>query len=201
VENAARMKDGIFHKFFIMKTNMFMISGPSGAGQDSVIRSLKKQLDFDKIITTTTRKMRPEDNEGISYYFISKEEFRKRIEENKFFEYVLEDNDNYYGGTYAELERIKKSQKPIIWKVDYKGVMNAKKIFPEAKSIFIYIPFDLIRKRLLARKEPENIIQDRLEYAEGWYKNENIFDYKVENKEGKLDETIQRVLEIIKSNS
>ncbi|PIP27873.1 MAG: guanylate kinase [Candidatus Moranbacteria bacterium CG23_combo_of_CG06-09_8_20_14_all_35_22] len=181
-------------------SNIFIISGPSGAGQDSVIRGLKKEFDLDKIITTTTREMRPEDAEGISYYFISKEEFEKKIKEDKFFEYALEDNGNYYGGTYAELERVKKNQKPVIWKIDYKGVLNAKKILPEAKSIFIHIPFELIRNRLEKRGESEEIIQARLDYSHGWYENENIFDYKITNEEGKLEKTVQKVAEIIKEN-
>ena len=183
-----------------MKSKLFIISGPSGAGKDSTIEELKKYLDFEKVITTTTRKMRPNESEGHPYYFISKEDFKKGIEENKFFEYALEDNGNYYGGTFRELEKIKTSKLPVIWEVDYKGVMAGKKMFPDAKAILIYIPFDLIKKRLLARKEATNIIHDRLAYAEGWYKNENIFDYKIENKEGELEETAQKLFQIIKDN-
>ena len=181
-------------------SNIFIISGPSGSGQDSVINGLKKYLDFDKILTATTRPMRPEDKEGVSYYFISRNEFQKRIKENKFFEYALEDNGNYYGGTYEELERAKQNKKPVIWKIDYKGVLNAKKLLPEAKSILIHIPIGLIEKRLRKRGEPEETIKTRLEYAKGWYENEAIFDYKVENKEDKLEETVKKVAEIIKSN-
>lgn len=181
-------------------SNIFIISGPSGSGQDSVINELKKEFVFDKIITTTTRQMRPEDQEGVSYYFISKEDFKKGIAENKFFEYALEDNGNYYGGTYAELERVKKSSKPIIWKVDYKGVLNGKKILPEAKSIFIHIPIELIEKRLLGRGETKEMIKTRIDYAKGWYENEHLFDYKVTNEEGKLKQTVEKVAEIIKKN-
>ena len=179
--------------------NIFIISGPSGSGQDSIIRELKKRLDFDKIITTTTRSIRPEDIDGVSYYFISKEEFKDKISKNEFFEYALEDNGNYYGGTYAELNRIKKSQKPVIWKIDYKGVLNAKKILPEAKSIFIYIPVGLISSRLRKRGESEEMIKSRIEYAKGWYENENIFDYKIENREGELGFAVNEVLKIIKN--
>ncbi|HAT73708.1 MAG TPA: hypothetical protein DCS08_01740 [Candidatus Moranbacteria bacterium] len=181
-------------------SNIFIISGPSGAGEDSVIKKLKNHIDFDKIVTTTTRAMRPEDEEGVSYYFISEEEFKKGIEENRFFEYALEDNGNYYGGTYEELERAKKSPKPILWKVEYQGVLKAKKILPEVKSIFIYIPFELIKERLAKRGETEETINSRLEYAKGWYDNEDAFDFKVINEEGKLDETVQKVAEIIKNN-
>ena len=181
-------------------SNIFIISGPSGAGEDSVIKKLKNHIDFDKIVTTTTRAMRPEDEEGVSYYFISEEEFKKGIEENRFFEYALEDNGNYYGGTYEELERAKKSPKPILWKVEYQGELKAKKILPEVKSIFIYIPFELIKERLAKRGETEETINSRLEYAKGWYDNEDAFDFKVINEEGKLDETVQKVAEIIKNN-
>lgn len=181
-------------------SKIFIISGPAGAGEDSVIKGLKDLVEFDKVVTTTTRAMRPEDKEGVSYYFVTKEEFKKGIEENKFFEYALEDNGNYYGGTYAELERVKKSDKPVIWKVEYQGVLAGKKILPEAKSIFIYIPFEMIEKRLRVRGESEEVIKSRLEYAKGWYDNESAFDYKVVNEEGKLDETVKKVLEIIKSN-
>jgi len=181
-------------------SNIFIISGPSGSGQDSVINGLKKKIDLDKIVTTTTRAMRPEDKEGVTYYFVSKEEFKKGIEENAFFEYALEDNGNYYGGTYREIERARKNKLPVIWKIDYKGVLIAKEILPEAKSILIHIPIELIRSRLEKRGESEETIQSRLEYAKGWYENEKAFDYIVENKEGKLDETVEKVAKIIKDN-
>lgn len=182
-------------------SNIFIITGPSGAGEDSVIKRLRKYIDFDKIVTTTSRLARPEDNEGVSYYFISREEFEKRIKDGNFFEYAIEDNGNYYGGTYDELKRAKKSQKPVIWKIDYKGVIAAKKLIPEAKSIYLYIPPELIEKRLKKRGDPKEVIESRLEYAKGWYKNEAIFNYKVYNKEGKLEETVKKVATIIRRNS
>lgn len=184
----------------MFQSNVFILSGPSGAGEDSVIEKLKNYIDFDKIVTTTTRPMRSEDKEGISYYFLSKEEFKKAIQEKKFFEYALEDNGNYYGGTYEELEKAQKKNKPVIWKVDYKGVIAGKKLLPKAKSILIYIPLEMIRKRLEKRGESEEMIKIRMEYAKGWYENEEIFDYKVFNEEGKLDETVKKVAEIIKKN-
>ena len=182
-------------------SNIFIISGPSGAGEDSVIKNLKNYIDFDKIITTTTRAMRPEDEEGVSYYFISREDFKKGIKNGNFFEYALEDNGNYYGGTYAELERVKKSQKAVIWKIDYKGVLASKKLLPESKSIFIHVPIETIKKRLIGRGESNETIKARLEYARGWYENEDIFDYKVTNEDGDLDGTVKKIIEIIKENS
>jgi guanylate kinase len=182
-------------------SKIFILTGPAGAGEDSVIKNLGQYVDFDKIVTTTSRPMRPEDQEGVTYYFISKQEFEKGIEENKFFEFALEDNGNYYGGTYEEIERAKKSDKPVIWKIDYKGTITAKKNFPEARSIYLYIPFELIETRLKNRGDAPDVIKSRLAYAKGWYENEHIFDFKVENEEGKLDETVRKVAEIIKENS
>jgi len=181
-------------------THIFIISGPSGAGEDSVIKGLQKKRDFDRVITTTTRAVRPEDQPGRTYYFVSKEEFEQGIKENRFFEYALADRGNYYGGTYSEIERVKKSPLPVLWKIDYQGVLTAKKLLPEAKSIFIFAPPEVLRQRLLKRGESEEMIRKRLEYAKGWYENEGIFDYKVENKEGKLEETIEKVLAIIQKN-
>lgn len=185
-----------------MQSKIFIISGPSGSGQDSVIEGLKKIIDFEKIITTTTRKIRPGEVEGKSYYFITKKEFKKRIKEKKFFEYAIEDDGNYYGGTFEEIERVKKLQKIILWKVDYQGVIAGKKIVPDAKSILIYIPKEQIPERLRKRgHRSEEFIHNRIKHSEGWYENENIFDYKVYNKEGKLEKTVEKVAEIIKKNT
>jgi guanylate kinase len=189
----------VFNRVNFM-SNIFIITGPAGAGEDSIIKELGRYIDFEKIITTTSRPMRSEDKEGVSYYFISKEDFEKGIKENGFFEYALEDNGNYYGGTYDELERVKKITKPVIWKIDYKGVINAKRILPKVKSIYIYIPLELIEKRLKNRGDSLEIIQSRLNYAKGWYDNEHIFDFKVENEEGKLNEAVKKVARIIKEN-
>jgi guanylate kinase len=182
-----------------MKNNIFIISGPSGAGEDSVIKGIKKVLPIEKIVTTTTREKRPGEKEGVDYYFIDKKTFKEKIKKNEFYEWAEEDSGNLYGGTFKEIERVKNSRKIGIWKIDYKGVINAKKIIPEAISIFLYIPIEKVKKRLIARNcHSEDFIKSRLDYARGWFENEHIFNYKIENKEGKLDETIKKVVNTIK---
>ncbi len=191
-----------YYNFFnIMKSNIFIISGPSGSGQDSVIRGLEKIIDLEKIITTTTRPMRPGEKNGVSYYFVTKKEFEIMIKEKKFFEYAIEDNGHYYGGTYQEIKRVKKTNKPVIWKIDYQGVITGKKLIPEAKSILIYIPQELIPARLKKRgHRSEEFIKARIKHSQGWYENKNIFNYKVNNEEGKLEKTISEVAKIIREN-
>jgi len=190
-----------------MKSNVFIISGPSGAGEDSVIKGLKKHLNIERVITTTTREMRPGESQGRPYYFISKEEFKKGVKNGDFFEWAEEDNNNFYGVTRREIERAKNHVKfsprggAVIWKVDYKGVITIKKTLPEAVAIMISAPADILEKRIRNRnKVSEEFVRERMEYAKGWEKNKKFFDYIVENKEGKLNETISKVAEIIKKN-
>lgn len=179
--------------------NLFIISGPSGAGEDSVIEGLKKFFAIERVKTTTTRKMRPCDSQGNPYYFISEEEFKKRLKNNEFIEFAKEYNDQLYGTSIKELERVKESGKVGVWKIEYKGVRIIKKKLPKIKAIFIAPPsLEILRKRLekrggLTAKE----IDERMEYTKKWMKHEDIYDYKVINEEGRLDKTIITVKRII----
>ena len=182
-----------------MKNKIFIISGPSGAGEDSIIRKLAKLLPIKKIVTTTTRKKRESELDGspCSYHFISKEEFKKEILENRFFEYA-EQCDELYGVTKEEIKRVVDSDKIGIWKIEYKGVIAAKKLMPEVVAILI-VPssLEILKQRLLKRGESKEFIQQRMNYAEEWLKHKDIYDYEVVNYEGKLDETVEEVKEII----
>lgn len=185
-----------------MKSNIFIISGPSGAGEDSIIDGLKKTMPIERIITTTTRKMRLGEKSGREYYFISHNEFNELIKEKKLFEYAKEYNDNYYGVTYDEIDRVKNSGKIGIWKIEYKGVITAKKLIPGIISIFINAPLEVLEKRIRRRDNvTEEFIKNRLEYTKEWLKHLDIYDYVVENEEDRLDKTINLVSEIIKKNA
>ena len=183
-----------------MKTEnkLFIISGPSGAGEDSVIEGLKKFLPIERVITTTTRKKRSDIFLEDPYYFVSKEEFKKGISENKFFEYAREYNNQFYGVTKKEIERVIESGKIGIWKIEYKGVITIKKLMPEIISIFIMTStLEVMRQRLLKRGESEEFVQQRMDYTKEWLKHKDIYDYEVINYEGKLDETVEEVKGII----
>lgn len=181
--------------------NLFIISGPSGAGEDSIISGLAKIMPIKWIKTTTTREMRPGESEGNPYYFISKEKFEEKIKENGFFEYAQHYNDNFYGVTFEEIERVKASGKIGIWKIDYKGVMTAKKLIPEIIAIFINAPLEEIEERIRKRGGiSEEYIKERMEYSKEWLKHKDIYDYEIVNSNGKLEESIQKAAEIINSN-
>ncbi len=184
-----------------MASKIFIISGPSGAGEDSVIEGLRKYFKIERVITTTTRSMRAGESQRKPYYFISQKEFEKKIERDELAEYAQEYNNNFYGVTKDELERVKHSGNIGIWKIEYKGVITAKKKIPEIKSIFIAPPsLDVLKQRTLKRDPnvSEEYLKERMDYTKEWMKHEDIYDYKVVNEEGKLDETIEKVADIIK---
>jgi len=180
------------------KNNLFIISGPSGAGEDSIIEGLKKFLPIERVVTTTTRGKRSDVFVEDPYYFISKKEFKKGIEEDRFFEYAEEDNNEFYGVTNEEIKRAISCNKIVIWKVEYKGVITIKKLIPEAVSILIMTQsLEILKQRLLKRGESEEFIQRRMDYVKEWLKHKDIYDYEVVNYEGKLDEAVEEVKGII----
>jgi guanylate kinase len=183
-----------------MKNNLFIISGPSGAGEDSIINGLKELFPVEVVITTTTRSMRPGEEQGQPYYFISKEEFKANISANKFFEWAQQYNDNLYGVSFEEIERIKNSGKVGLWKIEYKGVMTAKKLMPEIPAIFINAPLDQLEERIRRRDNvTEEFIQERIAYTKEWLKHTDIYDYEVINENGKLSESINKVAQYIQN--
>jgi len=146
--------------------------------------------------------MRPGESQGKPYYFLSREEFEKKIKNNELAEWAEEYNNNLYGVTKKELERVANSGRIGIWKIEYKGVMNVKEKFPEIKSIYIAPPSLEVLQERIRRRNPdvsEEYIRERMNYTQEWIKHENIYDYKVVNEEGKLEKTIEKVAEIIKS--
>ncbi|MBU2025230.1 MAG: hypothetical protein ABIC19_00805 [Patescibacteria group bacterium] len=181
-----------------MKSNLFIISGPSGSGQDSIIQGLAKHLAVERVITTTTRKIRPGESQKNPYYFISKKRFKQGIKKGEFLEYALEYNNNYYGVTKREIKRIRSLKKIGIWKIEYKGVQTAKKIFPSIIAILITAPLKDLKKRI---KERDNAtpqyLKERMEYTKKFLKNKHLYDYEVINHQNKLDQSIKKVLDII----
>ncbi|MFZ2187306.1 MAG: hypothetical protein WAV46_01630 [Candidatus Moraniibacteriota bacterium] len=182
--------------------NIFIISGPSGAGEDSIIDGLSKRLPTETIITTVTRPKRIGESDGHPYYFISRAAFEENIERGDMVEYAQHYNGNYYGVTKKELERIAASEKIGIWKIDYQGVATAKRLFPNIIAIFIIAPLEVLEQRIRRRDNlTEEYVQERMEYTREWLKHTDLYDYTVENKQGKLDEAIEKVRAIIEKSA
>ncbi|MFZ1654407.1 MAG: hypothetical protein WBO92_04155 [Candidatus Moraniibacteriota bacterium] len=182
--------------------NVFIISGAAGSGKDSIIDGLRSKLPVERIITTTTREIRPGEREGDSYYFVSPTAFTEGIATGNFAEYSVNENGALYGVTKAELERIQTKGGIALWRVDWKGVLTIKKLHPEIPAIYISAPIEVLETRLRARDNGKDEIyfQERLAYTKEWLKHLDIYDYQVENEEGKLDEAISQVKAIIESH-
>ena len=187
-----------------INSKIFVISGVSGSGQDSVIEGLSaKGLKMTRVVTTTTRKRRPGEKRDRSYYFVSEDKFKKLIKEDSLIEWD-EHYGVYYGCTYRELARVDKIGGIVLWKTETRGALTIKKQFPSAVTIYIKPPsLGVALERLKRRKEDDEMIQRRVKEIKNYLKIENDkkFDQVVINKEGKLDETIMKILGIIRKES
>lgn len=184
-----------------MAKNIFIISGPAGAGKSGIEKRLSEIFGAKKIITTSTRAMRPGESEGFPYYFVSKEEFQKKINTGEFIEWAHEQNDNYYGSTKTEIKRAFKSSGIFLWEIEYQGVINAKKLYPNIIAIMINAPLESLERRIRerdgARATPE-YLANRMAYTKEWLKHKEIYDYEVVNFDGQQQEAVAKTAEIIK---
>ncbi len=182
--------------------NVFVIHGPSGSGQDSIIEGVAKLLPVERVITTVSREMRSFESQRHPYYFITKEAFEDLLRTDALAEYVQKYTGIYYGVTKAELDRFAKnnSGKIGIWKVDAEGAATIKARYPDSIVIMISAPLKVIEERIRNRETlPEEEIQSRLSHIKEWLPK-SIYDYRIENEEGKLDEAIAQVKAIIESH-
>lgn len=180
---------------------LFVVTGPSGAGKDSVIFKAKEEgLDFIQIITTSTRTCRPGESEGHPYYFVNREKFQKMIDAEEMIEWA-EVYGNLYGSTKEEVET-KLKKKVVIVKVDPQGARAFKKIIPDCITIFVMPPsYEYLEKRLTGRSQDSRAtIKERMETAHRELQNLLDWDYLIVNDEGKLKEAALELKEIIENN-
>lgn len=176
---------------------LFVISGPSGVGKGTIVRKVM-ELSNNTIlsISATSRSIRPNEQEGISYFFISKEEFEKRINDGYFLEYQKV-YDNYYGTPKQfVLDNLEKGIN-VILEIDIKGALEVKKNLPDAKMIFILPPsLKELKRRLTGRKsDSEEQISKRLSLAKPEIEQYTKFDYHVVNDD--LQQTTKTIHNIM----
>ena len=165
-----------------MKHLLMAISGPSGVGKGTLVKTLiKRRADVVESVSCTTREPRAGEIHGREYFFISKEEFLRRIEDSDFLEYD-EHFGNYYGTPKSFVEQTLKS-KSVIMEIDVVGALQAKKSFPECVLIMIAPPsLEELKARLTGRgTETEAEIENRLSRLEYELSHKDQYDYVIVN--------------------
>lgn len=182
----------------IHMNKIIVISGMSGAGKDSVIKQLQKEMDFAKVITTASRSKRIGEVEGVDYYFISKKAFEQKIHDNKMLEWK-EVYGEYKGISMDAFTQAQKTGKPILLKLDFQGTKTLKIMYHEALTIGIKPPsLGILKARVMKRKQAKDEdVSERMREAENEFKEYDLFDKVVINKEGKLKNTVEEVKNII----
>ena len=190
-----------------MKGKLIVFSAPSGSGKTTIVRHLleQKELHLDFSISATSRKKRGEEIDGKDYYFLSSEEFQKKIKENDFVEYEEVYKDNFYGTLKSELKRIWAQNKHVIFDIDVIGGLEIKKQFPEQTlSVFVSPPSveELERRLRFRQTETEEKIQMRLAKAEREIAVSDKFDlilknYDLENAKNDAYKLVSAYLSII----
>ena len=176
---------------------LLVISGPSGVGKGTVLHDLMNtQKNLVYSVSVTTRKQRPGEIEGVSYFFKSHEEFEKMIEEDKFLEYAKV-NDNYYGTPKDFVEEKINEGKIVILEIDVQGALNVKKNIDNGVYIFLAPPsLSELKNRIVNRgTETESDINLRMHNARKELSYIKDYDYLVVNDH--LNSAINLVNEII----
>lgn len=172
---------------------LIVISGPSGAGKGTVVNQLIKDGNYALSISATTRNPRPGEENGISYFFKTKDEFEQLIKDNKLLEYA-QFCDNYYGTPKEYVDKKISEGDNVILEIEVQGALQVKKNRPETILIFMIPPtlYEL-RKRLTERgTETPEVIEQRLLRAEEEIELVNEYDYLV------INDTIENAVEQIK---
>ena len=182
---------------------VIIIAGPSGAGESSVTHGVLKELKNTlRMITTTNRKPRKNEKNGRDYFFVTTKQFNTMVKNGDFLEYTdfFKNRNNYYGTQKDWIEKQLNNGINLIGNLELIGAKFYKKNY-NALTIFVKPEnFSEIKKRLLNR-EPNidpKILEKRLENARIEMKDEKYYDHSIINYEGKLEQTIEKTLKIIK---
>lgn len=179
-----------------MRGKLIIVSGPSGSGKSTVTKIVKDKLNIPLSISATTRNPRDGEIDGKDYFFLSKEEFKNKIDNDEFYEYA-EVHGNYYGTLKKTIEENLDKGLNVILEIDVQGALIAKEKKKDAILVFFRTKdMDILEKRLRDRKtDSEEIIQTRLKNAETELKYEDKYNYTIINEN--LDDSIQELINII----
>ena len=178
---------------------LIVISGPSGAGKDTIMQNMQERgMPFHFVVTATTRPKRENEIHGRDYFFISKEEFARMIGQDELIEYAIVYGD-YKGIPKAQVRAALASGKDVVMRLDVQGAETVRKLANEALLIFITPENeDELERRLRNRKtESSDSLALRIATARKEFQRIENFDYVIINRDFHLDETVNKVRAII----
>jgi guanylate kinase len=164
-------------------TTVFIVSAPSGSGKSTLVAHLLKHVPGLKFsVSYTTRKPRGHEVDGVSYRFVSRDDFEAMIARGEFLEHA-EVFGNYYGTHCSVLDRAREEGLDLVLDIDVQGARQLKCRIPEAVSVFILAPSrQVLEERLRARGEDsDEVIARRLRDAAGEIGNYDRYDYVLIN--------------------
>lgn len=176
---------------------LLVISGPSGAGKGTVCSAyLKEHSECALSVSATTRSPRPGEEDGVNYYFMSREEFREKIKNDGFLEHAVF-CDNYYGTPKDAVMQMIDSGRDVILEIEVQGAMQVRAHYPEAVFIFVVPPtMEELENRLRGRgTESDEVVRSRLDRAKEEFNYTHKYNYilvndTVENAVKRLDAII-----------
>lgn len=180
---------------------LFVISGPAGSGKGTVVKSLiERHPDIRLSVSATTRSPRPGEVDGVQYYFITKEEFERRLSNDAILEHTTY-CDNYYGTPKSAVEKALESGKDMILEIEVDGAMQIKRKIPGTVAIMLLPPDGkTLEARLRGRgTETEEVILRRLARAREEILLIKDYDYVVINGDNEADVCADTIYNIIRS--
>lgn len=180
---------------------LIVVSGPSGAGKDTVMQRMKERgMPFHFVVTATTRPKRANEVEGKDYIFVGKEEFARMIEQNELLEYAMVYGD-YKGIPRAQVREALATGKDVVMRLDVQGAETVRKLAPGALLLFITTATeDELERRLRNRKtESADTLTLRIATARKELQRIEAFDYVIINSDFQLDATVDKVRAIIEA--
>ncbi len=190
-------------KFILSPPNplLIVISGPSGVGKDSVLEEMKARgLPFHFVITATTRPPRPEERDGVDYFFLSQDEFARMIDEDELLEYALVYQD-YKGIPKSQVRKALATGKNVIMRIDVQGAETIRKLSKDALLIFLtpQNEEELIHRLEKRNTEDKDSLKLRIATTRQEYKKIDLFDYIVVNKDDRLVDAVDMIEAIIQA--
>ncbi len=181
---------------------VLIIAGPSGTGKNTIIRKLLERCaSCTRLVTATTREKREGEREGEDYYFITKQEFLKRVAEGSIPEYWhAKETDRYYGTYLPDLDSKKDSNTVLVAQMQTEGIKYFKEHFNTIVILLTPNSKEDLKNRITHRSGVSEVeLDERLNLVDAELEElELISDYKIKNPDGKLNETVDKIILILK---